>query len=179
MREGNILQRTIYGVADGVYSMFADNHLGGKAFENYDDKIKTKLGGFMTLGSPLLSGGGATASVTDDIERQILYHYTNEAGMNGIVNSKSLRPSLKALNPKDVHYGEGQYLSDILPGTKAPGQLSNIFINTPNKYKYTHYVGIDVTGLNVQMGRTGVYVVPNTKALDISKRIVNYGTVLK
>jgi hypothetical protein len=59
---GNFGQRLAYGIADGVYSMFADNHLGGKGFDSYDDKIKTKLGGLMTLGGPLLSEANAGAN---------------------------------------------------------------------------------------------------------------------
>lgn len=41
-----------------------------------------------------------------------LYHYTNEKGLNGILESNELRPSLKANNPKDARYGDGQYLSE-------------------------------------------------------------------
>ncbi len=48
-----------------------------------------------------------------DRETKTLYHYTNEKGMNGIVESKKLNPSLKANNPKDARYGDGQYLFDI------------------------------------------------------------------
>ena len=44
-----------------------------------------------------------------------LYHYTNEAGMQGILDSEALNPSLKAINPNDVRYDNGQYLSDIAP----------------------------------------------------------------
>ncbi|MEL6945460.1 MAG: HYD1 signature containing ADP-ribosyltransferase family protein, partial [Bacteroidota bacterium] len=108
-----------------------------------------------------------------------MYHYTNKKGMDGIVNSGKLKPSLKANNPKDVRYGEGQYLSDIEPGTKSPAQLAKEFINVPNKYKYTNYVEIDVTGMEVIKGRDGVYVVPNTKDLDISDRIKSFGSVKK
>ena len=32
--------------------------------------------------------------------QETLYHYTNEKGMNGIVESEQLNPSLKANNPK-------------------------------------------------------------------------------
>ena len=49
--------------------------------------------------------------------KNILYHYTNDKGLKGILSSKQLNPFLKANNPKDARYGNGQYLSDILPGT--------------------------------------------------------------
>ncbi len=77
--------------------------------------------------------------------------------MEGILQTKIIKPSLKELNPKDVRYENGQYLSDIVPGTKTPSQLGRQFINVPNKHKYTtHYVAIDVSGLDVTKGRDGV-----------------------
>ena len=42
----------------------------------------------------------------------LYHHYTNEKGLNGILESNELRPSLKANNPKDARYGDGQYLSE-------------------------------------------------------------------
>lgn len=107
-----------------------------------------------------------------------LFHYTNEAGLEGILSSEKLNPSLKIINPKDVRYGEGQYLSDILPGTKTPAQLSREFLGIPFRAdKYTNFVEIDVTGLNVIQGRPGVFVVPNTTPLDLTGRILSSGAV--
>ncbi|WP_443333430.1 HYD1 signature containing ADP-ribosyltransferase family protein [Streptomyces sp. MJM1172] len=60
-----------------------------------------------------------------------LYHYTNEAGYDGIIESEELRASIKAHNPKDARFGDGQYLSGTVPGTKRPGQLSHAFIRVP------------------------------------------------
>ena len=97
--------------------------------------------------------------------------------MNGIVDSNQLNPSLKANNPKDARYGNGQYLSDITPDSVTPGQLGNKFINVPNKYKYTNYVEIDVSGLDVVKGRDGVFVIPNEVPLDLTNRIISYGKV--
>ena len=113
----------------------------------------------------------------DPFGLDILYHYTNQSGMEGILQTKVIKPSLKELNPKDVRYGNGQYLSDIVPGTKTPSQLGRQFINVPNKHKYTHYVAIDVSGLDVIKGRDGVFVVRGDTDLDISDRIVGSGKV--
>ncbi|PPU39703.1 hypothetical protein XaplCFBP3123_12035 [Xanthomonas arboricola pv. populi] len=108
-----------------------------------------------------------------------MYHYTNEAGMNGILDSQSMNPSLKALNPNDVRYGNGQYFSDIAPGTMNPAQLSRAFINNPFQgARYTHFIEIDTAGLNVIQGRPGVYVVPNEVPLDLAGRIPNNGMVV-
>jgi len=62
---------------------------------------------------------------------KIMYHYTSQQGYTEILQSKNIRPSLKANNPKDARFGEGQYVSDILPGTKRPSQLSMIFFGIP------------------------------------------------
>lgn len=110
-------------------------------------------------------------------ESKALYHYTNEKGMNGIKETNQLNPSLKANNPKDARYGDGQYLSDINPNTQTPVSLAKKFINVPNKYKYTHYVKIDVTGLDVIQGRESVFVIPNDSPLDLTNRIISTGVV--
>lgn len=113
----------------------------------------------------------------DPFGLDILYHYTNPSGMEGILQTKVIKPSLKELNPKDVRYGNGQHLSDIIPGTKTPSQLGRQFINVPNKHKYTHYVAIDVSGLDVIKGRDGVFVVRGDTDLDISYRIIGSGKI--
>ena len=59
------------------------------------------------------------------------YHYTSEKGMAGILDTGTLNPSLKANNPKDARYGNGQYFTDIAPGSKSNGQLSREFYATP------------------------------------------------
>jgi hypothetical protein len=87
-----------------------------------------------------------------------------------------LNPSLKAVNPADARYGNGQYLSDIVSGTKTPAQLSREFLGMPFQgSRFTNFVEIDVRGLNVVQGRAGVFVVPNEVPLD--GRIVNSGVV--
>ncbi len=106
----------------------------------------------------------------------ILYHYTSKEGYDAILASQVLQPSLKANNPKDARYGDGQYLSDILPGTKRPGQLSYIFLNIPFQGKqFTHYIGIVVTGLTVVKGRDYVFVVLNVGPLSLSGILASHG----
>ena len=48
----------------------------------------------------------------------------NEKGLTEILESNKLNPSLRANNPKDARYGNGQYLSDIKPGSTTPTQLA-------------------------------------------------------
>lgn len=109
-----------------------------------------------------------------------LYHYTNDKGLNGILESGKLNPSIKALNPKDARYTNGQYLSDVVPGENTLGQLSYKFLRTPwGGKRFTNYLEIDVRGLNIIKGRDGVYAIPNEGPLDISNRIINYGKSTK
>ncbi|OEK08202.1 hypothetical protein A8C32_01690 [Flavivirga aquatica] len=108
-----------------------------------------------------------------------LYHYTNKAGMEGIINSGEIWPSIKALNPKDARLGNGHYLSDIVPGTKTPSQLASSFIRVPNKYRFTHFIEIDVSGLRIHQGlnRKDIFVILGENNLDVSNRITDSGKV--
>ncbi|WP_374203168.1 HYD1 signature containing ADP-ribosyltransferase family protein [Streptomyces sp. MBT84] len=51
--------------------------------------------------------------------------------MYGIAGSKKLNASTEEASPKGAHYGDGQYRSDIAPGTKTCGQLSRCFLGHP------------------------------------------------
>ncbi|SDN04401.1 HYD1 signature containing ADP-ribosyltransferase family protein [Allokutzneria albata] len=105
-----------------------------------------------------------------------MFHYTNEAGQKGILDSGLLYPSLKSVNPKDARYGDGQYVTDVQPGTRTCAQLSRCFVGTPwNGDRFTHYVEIDVRGLNVVRGRDGVFVIPGGGPLDLAGRIISSG----
>ncbi|MEW1695815.1 HYD1 signature containing ADP-ribosyltransferase family protein [Streptomyces sp. NPDC091278] len=86
----------------------------------------------------------------------VLHHYTNEAGHDGILASQELRPSTQAANPNDVKFGDGQYLTDVQPEAKRPGRLSAAFYRVPwLGRKVSHYISIDVRGLDVCKGRGG------------------------
>lgn len=105
-----------------------------------------------------------------------MYHYTSEKGYSGILNSMEILPSLKESNPKDARFGDGQYLSDIVPGSKSPAQLSRVFLGMPWAVKrFTHYVHIDTIGLIVTYGRVNVYIIINSEPLDITDRLVRHG----
>jgi RHS repeat-associated protein len=128
------------------------------------------------LSASIRMATAANKEVLAATRTQRLYHYTNERGLAGILESQELRPSLKALNPKDVRYGNGQYLSDIVPGTKTHAQLSREFLGQPFQgEKYTHFLEIDVTEFNVIQGRPGVFVIPGEAPLDLTGRIISSG----
>jgi hypothetical protein len=84
---------------------------------------------------------------------------------------------LLADNPNDARYGDGQYFTDIAPGTMTSNQLSRVFLGMPfQAERFTNYVEINVEGLTVVMGRPNVYVVPNTGPLYVRERIVGFGS---
>jgi hypothetical protein len=125
--------------------------------------------------NPAAAGGGGAAE-SGGGGANTLFHYTDEAGRKGILDSGELRPSLKSVNPNDARYGNGQYLSDIAPGTKTGAQLSRSFLGHPFAgQRFTNYVEVDVSGLNVVQGRPGVFVVPGETPLDLTGRIVRWG----
>ena len=129
----------------------------------------------VSIGISLIKYAIANAVSKKANQKLTLYHYTNEKGLNGIVNSNKLNPSLKANNLKDARHGNGQYLTDIAPNNTTPTKLAKKLINVPNKYKFTHYIEINVSGLNIIKGRNGVYVILNEEALDLTGRIISTG----
>lgn len=126
--------------------------------------------------APPQADSTAGSCVAANTGGKTLIHYTDEAGMKGIVDSGQLNPSLKSVNPADARYGNGQYLSDIAPGTKTCAQLSRCFLGQPFQgQRFTNYVEINVDGLNVVQGRANVFVVPGETPLDLTGRIVGFG----
>src|SRR5262245_9565201 len=110
--------------------------------------------------------------------RRTLYHYTTAEGLAGILTSKRLNASTRKTSPKDIRYGNGQYLTDLVPGTLTPAQLARALVGLPFAlHWFTHYAEIEVTGLRVVKGREHVFVVPNNRALSLNKRIVSSGPV--
>lgn len=104
-----------------------------------------------------------------------LFHFTDEKGLAGILESGKINPSTKEANPKDARYGDGQYFSDVAPGTRTDRGLAATFVGRPAPNKYTPYVEVDVSGLNISKGRAHVFVHRSKEALDITRRIVSSG----
>ncbi|MEV0148616.1 MULTISPECIES: HYD1 signature containing ADP-ribosyltransferase family protein [unclassified Nonomuraea] len=105
-----------------------------------------------------------------------MWHYTRQISLEAILRSLRLNPSLRRTNSRDARYGDGQYVSDIRPGTKTAGQLASCFLRAPwAGSRFTHYLGIDVTGLEVVRGREHVFLIPGREPLDLTGRIVEWG----
>lgn len=147
-------------------------------------------------GNPTLYGYVYDPSVQVDIlglaiapPGTVLYHYTREGGMEGINNSGVIRPST---DPKHARFGNGQYFTDIAPDTiggrtiadvAEPGKISqgqlasNIYGDARKLDGVSHYVAVDVSGLDVEEPRKGTFLIKNNDDLDVSGRIVGSGKV--
>jgi hypothetical protein len=153
-----------------------DIYLGGVLMASREDETNTNP----QVVTPALADFSSPDPNCFDPENkpESLYHYTSQKGYEGIRSSNELWPSTKAANPLDARYGNGQYFSDIVPGTKTPAQLSRSFINNPFQgNKFDHYVEIDVSDLNVSKCRDNVYLIPNEGSLNLTGRIINGGKV--
>ena len=92
----------------------------------------------------------------------------------------------QAINPsltrRFAHYGSGQYLTDLAPEEVGKGGLKGLsqqlFGQTNVAWKLTHYVEVNVEGLNIIEGRANVFLVPGNSPLDIAQRIVRFGSTL-
>lgn len=115
--QGDIGQRFIYGMADGVYSLFADNHLGGRGFDNYDDKIKTRLGGVLSLAGPVLRTGTTLGNAVKG-GAQLSLGTTRMRLLNNVEN-----PQLKKMI--DFLYREGSKFGNGSTGSMIREELAN------------------------------------------------------
>ncbi|GAA0491372.1 DUF6531 domain-containing protein [Streptomyces olivaceiscleroticus] len=122
-----------------------------------------------------------------------VYHYTDEKGLQGILDSKEIWHSTGKTHAR---FGDGQYFTDISPDTVkglkkadltaedvASGKISRYqlvqrLFGRPTRWglgKTTHYIEIDVSDLAIGHGRPGVLYHLNDGPLDIANRIVRFG----
>ena len=68
------------------------------------------------------------------------------------------------------------YLTDIAPGQFTMGQTSRKLFGVPwNRSKISHFIEIDVKGLDVIKNAPYNYMVPGTGNLPLDGRIINAG----
>jgi len=60
-----------------------------------------------------------------------------------------------------------------MPGTRLARHLMR---NPGASRRFTHYIGLDVAGLDVVYCREHVFVIPGSEALDSTNRIVSWGS---
>jgi HYD1 signature containing ADP-ribosyltransferase len=123
---------------------------------------------------------------------QTLYHYTSPEGQAGILQSQSLNPSLQ---PPNIVYGTGQYLTDIVPeqivgriradltqdqvdqGSISFSQLARRLYGQPWGLgnKLSRFLEIDVSGLAVENPAPNIFLIRGTEPLDLFSRIIRFG----
>ena len=102
----------------------------------------------------------------------VLRHYTSEAGYNAIIESGELLPSI---GTKNARHGTGQYFTDLMEGYTS-GQVSKRLFGVPwNNKKLTHFIDVDVSGLNVVKNGPHNYLIPSSHTLFLNGRLVNHG----
>ena len=80
--------------------MFADKHLNGYAFDSYDDKMTTKVGGLLTLMGPLTSEVNAGANVVkggNHFAKTLIQQADDLVKLNGGKNSTTMRTATKQI----------------------------------------------------------------------------------
>jgi hypothetical protein len=137
-------------------------------------------------------------------ERTSLFHYSDDTGIAGIIESQNLR---KSTGYEHARYGDGVYLSDVAPesivartkhdltpaerksGKLTIDNVATFFYgrsNLTNSEKIMNFVEIDITGLKVRQGltktgddfRTGVQFILTDTNLDLNGRIIRKGKTL-
>ncbi len=138
---------------------------------------------------PFPSWPNPIPKVTETPEpKWILYHYSDQAGVAGIVISQAINPSLA--DDERAAFGHGQYFTDISPieaASGSAGQLSRAIFNMPwLSGRVTHYVMVNVAGLPVinvssvysqTYGGKYIYLNRSETPLSIQGRLENWGAV--
>ncbi|WP_080780248.1 DUF6443 domain-containing protein [Chryseobacterium phocaeense] len=107
-------------------------------------------------------------------ETNTLIHYTSEEGYKAIMESGELLPSIGV---KNARHGAGQYFTDLASNELTKGQVSRRLFGVPwNTKSITHFIEIDVRGLNVVKNAPNNFLIPNTNSLPLTGIIVNHGT---
>ena len=121
---------------------------------------------------------------------EVLYHYTDAAGADGIVKSEVILSS-----SEHATFGAGQYFSDLPPtGLLTQKEYSNSLFRSSNvQQKVTNWVAIDVSGLAVvragniykdkiaaarrpAVAMYGIWLHPSAESLSVAGRIIDAGT---
>ncbi|WP_410592848.1 RHS repeat-associated core domain-containing protein [Amycolatopsis sp. lyj-23] len=149
--------------------------------------------------NPLPTTPHATVPHTPDNPNGSLYHYTNEAGMHGIMGSGHVRPSAWTHGTPDnplvgshARYGSGGYFTNIAPGQLSQEGLSQALVLNPGSgASFTHHIEVSPSALESQGytisqsdHRPDVYVVhhsdqptnhPNPRPVQIGDAHVSHG----
>ncbi|MFZ1458028.1 MAG: HYD1 signature containing ADP-ribosyltransferase family protein, partial [Saprospiraceae bacterium] len=163
-----MVRSPFYGRGEGVPKVFEDGH----TIKGSEESQTMAVDGMLTI-APIVGNAGKPVAVAAKGGGNVLRHYTNEAGYNAIMKSGELFASTGA---KNARYGSGQYLTDLMSNGLSSGQVSRRLFGVPwNGSKVTHFIDINVGGLNTIKNAPFNYLLPGTNSLPIGGRIVNHG----
>ncbi len=158
-------------VADGINALI---YLGRGDYLNasLSAAAMVPIAGWAATGGKL----GAKVFKATKGSGNVLRHYTSKEGYNAIMKSKTLNPSIGS---KNARHGSGQYFTDLASEGLSAGQVSRQLFGVPwNGRKVSHFIDIDVGGLNVIKNGPGNYLVPGTNGLPLDDRIINHGATI-
>ena len=113
--------------------------------------------GFLNVFGPIARGAQGMANATR--ASNTMRHYTTEAGYNAIMETGELLPSVGI---KNARHGSGQ--------------ISRKLFGVPwNTKKLTHFIDVDVSGLNVLKNSSNNFLVPGANSLNLNGRVMNHG----
>ena len=186
LREGEAAMSDEVGAmryADGRPSDF-ESELSSAADDASSPKpnrLVTKIvGGTLVIATVGATFTNGFVSQGDYDSPMVLYHYTSADNLQSIETSQSIYPSLpqsEGGRPGDARYGTGVYLTDVPPGQMNSAGLSYLLAGGANPQKYTHYIAINVSGLNLEHPANYVYVYKTSRdfPLLIAGRVVGSG----
>lgn len=155
-----------YGDPLGLYD------IGGQVISTWKPENRYLAMGVGILAAVALKKPQLALKETN-VEVNILRHYTTEAGYKAIMESGELLPSIGV---KNARYGSGQYLTDLLSHDLTKGQVSRRLFGVPwNTKSVSHFIDIDVSGMNIIKNAPNNYLIPNTASLPLNGIIVNHG----
>jgi hypothetical protein len=155
----------------------------GDAADEFGEGLEDGVGPILDTPGPTRD----TITKPDYSGEHVLFHFTSESGMRGILASGTVAASMGS-GSRAVH-GQGVYMTDIDPGSAAlgdPWDMSVALFSTPFvQQKVTNYVEIDVSGLPIE--NTGpVYSNPvysgfanyyHAGSMDVVGRVIAWGRV--
>jgi RHS repeat-associated protein len=124
---------------------------------------------------PAVGALGGEGAAAEGAARSTLYHCTTEEGLQGILESGELNASVGG--PAVATHGPGQYLTNVSPdaGLSLYQISRRIYLMPWKNASVTHYLEVDVSGLQVEQHAPYIFRVPGEGPLDLTGRIVRSG----
>jgi RHS repeat-associated protein len=192
---GAVVVGAVEGAVTGQVACAVDNVASGRNWDaglgNVGDMALDATIGGVTGGVGYSVGkflkGGVEKASSGLSKSQTLFHYTDEEGYKGILNSQEIWATTNKTSG-DKLLGEGVYLTDVKPGSMSKAGIHQTLYNGApgqSESKVSRYVEIDVAGLKIKQQswlqkilnpRPHVFVRPGKQNLNIRNRVVSSGS---